>query len=923
MVKRLISIRLKVLFFAALSLLLATAAFTWLAIDQHRTGQASNMAIQHERALALTRQLLDQQHARLQSLASLVAEIPGVRSALANSDPAALRLAFSPFWSELNLTHGMEHVAFVSAGGQPLGDWGFGAPDATLGRLASEVARRESPMNWLHCQSTCFLSTVIPLVRQGRFVGVVLVAAGLQDAVMQFRGLSNMELAVLDAGQQVAARNTGDRPGRLISVSGGNEYAGLMHSLLENPPSQLPNIYYRDGHAYSLFLFPAPVSSATGIQFLAINDVTLEHRQLLENVRSSLLVGLAVLALSAILLFLMLRPSMQRLRLAMEALPMLGRSQFAEARAAFDEVGPRHIRDEVDDLARLTHELADTLELLQQDNERHAEQLMAQARQLAHERDFAAGLLDTAPVMILTYSEDGRIRLANANAVKVSGYGLGDLLGKSFHERFLLPNQRKKHAELITHLQSGQIIHNEGTCPRPDSQERDVVWFHSCLDDSAGGRTFLSVGLDVTDFREAERRLYLLAEHDSVTGLLNRRAFKRDLDLLLDKHTEGVMAICDIDEFKSVNDSGGHEAGDIVLVEFARHIRNLTPGPTLAARLGGDDFALVFTGLGAADAIVLAKSLNQVMAHVGWMPEGVTRRRVSASVGLVAFPAHGRDADTLLANAELALTQARTKGHGSWHLYSPDDPYREAAERRTYWRGELEQALDENRLVLHFQPIQHITSSRIGHYEALLRLRDKDGGLVPPGLFIDVAESTGLIRRIDRWVVEEAVSTAATHPDVKIALNLSSRSFDDDMAFETMRVALAQQGVDGERLILEITETTALANFSSAVRIMAKFKELGCVFGLDDFGVGYSSFQYLRELPVEFVKIDGSFIKGLTQNPDDVVFVRALNEAVRGFGKETVAEFVEDEETLSILRDIGVDFAQGYLIGRPAPEMLQ
>lgn len=918
---RFFSIRLKVLFFAALSLLLATAAFTWLAIDHHRTNQESNLAMQQDRALSLTRRLLEQQQARLQSLASLVAEIPGVRAAMAQSDVKALRTAFSPFWSELNLTHGMEHVAFVSAYGQPLGDWGFGPPDATLSRLATEVARKEAPMNWLHCQSACYVSTVIPLVKQGRFIGVVLVAAGLQDVVINFRGLSGMELAVLDGNSRSGNPKT-KQLGRLISISGGVEYEELLKKLLGTPSTPVPKLTSRAENTYSLFLFDAPISSAASTQFLAIENITQERQQMIENVRSSLVVGFMVLVLSTILLFLMLRPTMRRLRLAMDALPMLGRSQFQEARAAFQQETPGHIRDEVDDLARLTHDLANTLEQLQDDNRHSTEQLVAQAQQLARERDFAAGLLDTAPVMILTYGEDGHIRLANANAVKVSGHALNDLLGKPYQDIFIMPAQRKGHHDLLSQLRMGHVVHSEGTCPRTDGKDREVVWFHSCLDDTGQERVFLSVGLDVTDYREAERRLSLLVEHDSVTGLLNRRAFKRDLDRLLDQNTEGVLVVCDIDEFKSVNDAGGHEAGDIVLMEFTRHIQNLTPGPALAARLGGDDFALVFPKIGAADAIVLARALNQVMAHVGWLPEGVTRRRVSASVGLVTFPSHGRDADALLANAEIALTHARTKGHGSWHLYSPDDPYREAAERRAHWRGELEQALEEKRLVLHFQPIQHIASGDIGHYEALLRLRNRDGGLVPPGLFIDVAESTGLIRRIDRWVVEETVRSAASQPGIKIALNLSSRSFDDDVAFETMQQALTKHGVAGHQLLLEITETAALANFSSAVRIMGKFKELGCSFSLDDFGVGYSSFQYLRELPVEFVKIDGSFIKGLTRNPDDVVFVRALNDAVRGFGKETVAEFVEDEDTLAILRDIGVDYAQGYLIGRPAPQML-
>jgi EAL domain-containing protein (putative c-di-GMP-specific phosphodiesterase class I) len=276
-----------------------------------------------------------------------------------------------------------------------------------------------------------------------------------------------------------------------------------------------------------------------------------------------------------------------------------------------------------------------------------------------------------------------------------------------------------------------------------------------------------------------------------------------------------------------------------------------------------------------------------------------------------------------LGNAELALTHARAKGHGSWHLYSDDESYREKADRRAYWRDEVEMALDESRFILHFQPILEISTGRIGHHEALLRLVDRDGKLVPPGMFIDVAESTGLIRRIDRWVVEATVAAAAAHREAKIALNLSSRSFDDDVAFETMRAALTTHNVAGKRLLIEITETAALANFSGAKRIMDKFQALGCVFGLDDFGVGYSSFQYLKELPVGFVKIDGSFIKNLTRNPDDVVFVRALNGAVQGFGKTTVAEFVEDEETLDILREIGVDNAQGYLIGKPAAELVQ
>jgi diguanylate cyclase (GGDEF)-like protein len=428
-----------------------------------------------------------------------------------------------------------------------------------------------------------------------------------------------------------------------------------------------------------------------------------------------------------------------------------------------------------------------------------------------------------------------------------------------------------------------------------------------------------------------ERNLRLLSEHDSVTGLFNRRAFKRELDSLLASNARGMLMLFDIDEFKAVNESGGHEAGDFVLAECARHIHSLQPHPRLAARLGADDFALVLTDISPAEAIVLARGLNHGLASVSPIasPDAkrensmVTYARITSCVGLVMFPEHGGNADTLLANAEIALSQARAKGHGSWHLYTLDDPYREAAGRRAYWREQVERGLDEAGFVMHFQPIQHIVSGHIGHYEALIRLHGADGKLIPPGMFIDVAESTGLIRRIDRWVIDTVVAfVAAQAPDIKVALNLSSRSFDDDVAFETMQAALARHNVAGNRLLLEITETAALANLSSAIRIMGKLRGLGCAFGLDDFGVGYSSFQYLKEMPFDFVKIDGSFVKGLTLRPDDVVFVKALNDAVKGYGKSTIAEFVEDEATLNILRDIGVDYAQGYLIGRPSPKLL-
>jgi diguanylate cyclase (GGDEF)-like protein/PAS domain S-box-containing protein len=939
------SVRLRILLFAGLTLVFTTGAFSWLALRQLDERQGAAQIEQQVRSTELASRLFQQQSARLQSLGTLAADLPGVREAMRKSDVAILEKVFDPFWSDLNLNHGLDRVAFFGPDSAALSAWGMADVGTRAQQLARAAVRMEAPQYWLECGVKCLYTTAVPLVEGGQIVGSIVLATGLQDMVMDFRRLSGFELAVIDAPKPGAgsAESGNANPRKIFSVSGGKTFETLVHALSGERRELAPAVsdsaepvdsrgwvfqLTREHRRYRLYDFAAPAPGAGGVRFLAIADMTAEWQELNNAVRDSMQLGALILVLALGLLYLLLRATMNRLRQAMTALPLLGEGRYDEARAAFGQRQQHAVqtflkfRDEVDDLAELTYALANTLELLHAESRQHATSLRAQATQLEQERDFIAGLLDTAPVLILTYGRDGRIRLANAHAVRSCGLPGGKLLGQSFADVFMNIAQAESHAVLLSRLQPGEVPHSEGSFERADGVSHDVIWFHSCLEEDTGQHLFLSVGLDVTEYRKVERNLRLLSEHDSVTGLFNRRAFKRELDVMLALGRHGMLLVLDIDEFKAVNESGGHEGGDFVLAECARYIQNLHPHPTLAARLGADDFALVLTDISPAEAIVLARGLNHGLPSSNSENATSPQARITASVGLVVFPEHGDSADTLLANAEIALTQARSKGHGSWHLYTLDDPYREAAGRRAYWREQVERGLDEDNFIMHFQPIMNIVSGRIGHYEALIRLQGADGKLIPPGMFIDVAESTGLIRRIDRWVIETVVSFVARQaPQIKVALNLSSRSFDDDVAFETMQAALARHNLTGDRLLLEITETAALANLSSAIRIMGKLRGLGCAFGLDDFGVGYSSFQYLKELPFDFVKIDGSFVKGLTMRPDDVVFVKALNDAVKGYGKATIAEFVEDEATLCILREIGVDYAQGYLIGRPAPEL--
>ena len=245
----------------------------------------------------------------------------------------------------------------------------------------------------------------------------------------------------------------------------------------------------------------------------------------------------------------------------------------------------------------------------------------------------------------------------------------------------------------------------------------------------------------------------------------------------------------------------------------------------------------------------------------------------------------------------------------------------ERVKRRVYGKAEVQQALDSGTLMLHFQPIREVLGTRVSHYEALLRIRQEDGSLRPPAGFIDAAERSGMIHLVDRRILSLALDQLADVPrkEIIFSVNLSGPGLCDPEFTNHLVAELERTGVDASRVVFEITETAAVADFPAARELMGTMRALGCRFALDDFGVGFSSFYYLKQLPIDFVKIDGSFITRLSVNADDQILVRALSQVARGFGKETIAEYVEDDETLALLAEFGIDYAQGYYLGRPLP----
>ena len=377
--------------------------------------------------------------------------------------------------------------------------------------------------------------------------------------------------------------------------------------------------------------------------------------------------------------------------------------------------------------------------------------------------------------------------------------------------------------------------------------------------------------------------------------------------------------LLDLDHFKAVNDLHGHRVGDRVLEAVARVLRGSFASGDAVARLGGDEFAVLLPTADAAAARVAATRLLAALDDPARLQPDDGGHGVSASVGIVLLAPSVHGPDDALVAADLAMYDAKHAGRGRYAFFEEDTATPSATRDRVKWVGKIRDALAEGRLHLAAQPIRCVRSGAIVHHELLLRMREADGRELPPGAFLPVAEEFGLIGEIDRWVAGEAIAILDRHRDQDLVfhVNLSGRSLGDATLLASIRADLERTRVDPCSLVFEITETAAVTNFAEARSFAEGLRGMGCRLALDDFGAGFSSFVYLKQLPFDVLKIDGEFVRHCTTNRADRVILESLVHTASGLEKQTVAEFVEDQETEDLLRDLGVDLVQGYHVGRP------
>lgn len=539
-----------------------------------------------------------------------------------------------------------------------------------------------------------------------------------------------------------------------------------------------------------------------------------------------------------------------------------------------------------------------------------------------------SAILGSSLDCIVTIDSEDHIVEFNPAAENTFGFHANQVIGKKMAELLVPESLREQHYEgLRRHVETGNSTilgtRIETTALRSDGNEFPVELAITSIrqQDKLLFTAFLR---DITERRELEQRLQKQASEDDLTGLLNRHTFEAALErTLLDGHQcHHCLMYLDLDRFKVVNDTSGHSAGDELLKQLSELLRNTVGERGILGRLGGDEFGLILQSCSLDGGQQMARELLEAVGDFRfyWEEKIFT---LGMSIGLVSIDDHRAEASRLLSMADAACYRAKEEGRNRYYVYSSADQVLSHRKAELNWINRIESAFEEERFMLYHQPIFPLQEEEGGgdFIEVLLRMRDEEQQLVTPDKFLPAAERYNLMPTIDRWVVRHSLRWLCAQPGYTgiVSINLSGASLTDTLFLTFLLDELEACAIPERRICFEITETEAITNLSRARRFIAELQGAGCYFALDDFGSGMSSYGYLKDLPVDFLKIDGRFVRNMDIDPVSMAMVKSIHEIGHLMGKRTIAEFVGHAAVLESLRAIGVNFAQGFYLGEPAP----
>lgn len=834
-----------------------------------------------------------------------------------------------------NVEWDITSTSFHRSDGELIYYWNKALSEKKSSELISLVIRNEKPVTRFICDHECFQYLATPILFSDNSTGVMIVGKSLADLVLSFSSITGADIAILtdriDKSFEEDASMISDWNLRVAAITNNRQSTDILNTISSNNrfPStdEISRFYSYNDKFIELKL--ANTQQYAGSEFLTllIDDISPYINEIKYDVSIIVAAGIAGIISSEILLLIFLWFPMRRIVKLANILPSLASGNFDILKKTLNtHPVEKRFPDEIDILSETTLKLGNKLESLNQQIVRNTRKLEQQRDALILERDFNNNLLETAQAIIITHDHNGMILSINDYGTQFTGYE-EELPGRDVSMFLSSDTQDHPLADELDAIRKGDILHfnNESRFTTCSGEQKTISWYHSRISSTTDEIVILSMGMDITARHLAETRLSYIAEHDTLTNLYNRRRFHEEFSRIIKESIRydrtGALMFIDLDHFKIINDTNGHIIGDTLLQKVAESMRNATRNSDLLARLGGDEFALVLPETTGDDALRVS---NKIMHNINRIdiPSIDKNYKTSVSIGITLFPDHGTTAQELIGNADIAMYQAKQHGRGIAHMFSINEHAREKLTERIEWKQKISDALTNDDLILQFQPIVNIRDNSISHYEVLVRIVDENMELIPPNAFIPQAEQSGQVTYIDRWVIKQSIKKISEINSlghrISLSINLSGRVIDDTDLLPFIKDSIRKYNIDPSQLIFEVTETAAVADIGSARRLMTEISSLGCLFSLDDFGVGFSSFYYLKQLPVDYVKIDGAFIHNIVEDPADQLFVKALQEVASGLGKKTIAEYVENQHIMNLLREYNIDYAQGHHIGTPS-----
>lgn len=522
---------------------------------------------------------------------------------------------------------------------------------------------------------------------------------------------------------------------------------------------------------------------------------------------------------------------------------------------------------------------------------------------------------------LIVCDSEGAIYYFNRATNNLSRYAKIELEDKCIDDLFLITqasHEQKKPIEILSGQQ--HEVKLEGSLKAKDGSMFPVSL--SCspiLGQNQVIKGWILIAHDIRDYIESIDQLSHLSNHDYLTGIFNRKRFEEALDYEINvtrrNNSTSALIILDIDHFKEINDSFGHKVGDELLIRFSRFLQNVVRNVDVVGRIGGDEFAIIFTNIDPHQVDAIAKKLQSQISSAHFKIANQTFS-ITSSMGIVLIPDNGQDRETLIVNADLSLYYCKLENRNSYKIYKESYNWNQLFKDNLVVVNMLKDAIDNDKLVLFGQPIKDLKTGIFSHYELLIRIADGDE-YIGPSEFLTVAERYGFMNQINLFVVKTAMAFIRANPDTQFSINISANAFYNQTLIQEIKEKIRQAYFNPAQLIIEITENIVVTHIKLVHEFIEDCRALGIRFALDDFGVGLSSFNYLKYLNFDYIKIDGSFITNICHDHTDKQFVRSMVDISKALGIKVIAEFVENVETEMLLNSLNVDYAQGYLYSKP------